>query len=89
MTSHWRSDIAHRLVTPFVMAMLLAAPVTFTACTTRQVYDPYHNDSHRWDRAEERRYEQWETETHRSHMAFDRRSSDEQRAYFDWRHQQP
>ncbi len=77
-----------RFIKPLVVVLALAAPPTLTACAPHRVHDPYYNDYHRWDRAEEVRYEQWESQTNRRHEDFSRRSTDEQHAYFDWRHNQ-
>jgi hypothetical protein len=78
--------LRHQLVSPLVIAALVATPVATSACAGHRVYDPYHGDYHRWNRSEDGRYRQWEGETRRSHVDFDRRPADEQRAYFDWRH---
>jgi hypothetical protein len=51
-----------------------------------RVYDSYHNDYHRWNNHEVVYYNQWETEGHRDHRDFNQRSSDEQKDYWNWRH---
>jgi hypothetical protein len=78
--------LRHQLATPLIIAALAVAPVAMSACAGHQVYDPYYGDNHRWNSSEQTYYRQWEGETRREHVAFDRRSADEQHAYFDWRH---
>jgi hypothetical protein len=66
-----------------LVAGALAAPMALTGCATGYAYDrPYHS----WDQSEVGFYLQWEGATHRDHVDYDKRSSDEQRAYRDWRH---
>jgi hypothetical protein len=52
-----------------------------------RVYDPYYHDYHAWD-GEVTYYSQWEHDTHRDHMDFNKRSDDDKKAYWDWRHSQ-
>ncbi|HKG95802.1 MAG TPA: hypothetical protein VKA84_28080 [Gemmatimonadaceae bacterium] len=78
-----------RLVTPLLIAGLLAASATLGACggaRRERIYDPYYYDYHRWDRAELGFYRRWEVETHLPHLDFGRRPVEEQHAYFAWRH---
>jgi hypothetical protein len=49
------------------------------------VYDPYAHNYHQWGRGEDGYYRRWESEGDRGHMAFARRSPDEQHAYWGWR----
>jgi hypothetical protein len=49
------------------------------------VYDPYSQGYHRWDHGEDGYYRRWEAEGGHQHMAFDRRSPEEQHAYWGWR----
>lgn len=78
--------VRHQLISPLMIAALLAAPVTMSACAGHRVYDPYYGDYHRWNSAENGFYTRWEGETHRAHVDFGRRPVGEQHAYFDWRH---
>jgi hypothetical protein len=78
--------LRHQLATPLLIVSLATAPLVMSACAGHRVYDPYYGDYHRWNGTEDGFYRQWEGETRRSHLAFDRRPADEQRSYFDWRH---
>jgi len=73
---------------PLLLAAVLAAPVFSTGCVAHvRVYDPYYHDYHGWD-GETTFYAQWEHDTHRDHRDFNKRSDDDKKAYWDWRHSQ-
>jgi hypothetical protein len=75
-----------------LLAAALIAPALFGGCSTpagSRVYDPYNNDYHRWDDHETKYYLQWEGENHREHRDFDKRSEDERKDYWTWRHSHP
>ena len=75
-----------------IMALMLSVSALASAsamagCAGNAVgYDTYRHDNYRWNRGEDRYYRQWEIRTHRTHLDFQRRSSGEQRAYWNWRH---
>jgi len=72
----------------FLLATVIASPALITGCTASvHVYDPYYHDYHDWN-GEVVYYNQWETSTHRDHKDFHKRSADEQKEYWDWRHKQ-
>ena len=79
---------ARRIWPALLLAGALAAPLAVIGCAehTYRVYDPYHNDYHRWDDHEVVFYTQWERDTHRDHRDFDKRDAAEQKEYWDWRH---
>jgi hypothetical protein len=63
-------------------------PACGSRCSAHvRVYDPYYHDYHAWD-GEVVYYNQWEHDTHRDHVEFNKRNSDDQKAYWDWRHSQ-
>jgi len=69
-----------------LLAAAVISPLFCTGCAAHErVYDPYYHDYHTWP-AENGYYVQWETDTHRHHEDFDKRSKDEQKEYWDWRH---
>jgi hypothetical protein len=75
--------------TSLLFAALLISTIMTGGCAAQggyRVYDPYHNDYHRWDGQETGFYVQWEGETRRDHRDFDKRDKDEQKEYWDWRH---
>jgi hypothetical protein len=77
------------LFTWLLLAAVLAVPATVGGCAARvgyRTYDPYYNDYHTWDNNEVTFYTQWETNTHREHKDFRKRSADEQKEYWTWRH---
>ena len=73
-----------------IFALILSTAALASAMTGcaggSLVYDPYWRDYHPWDIGENRFYRQWEIRTHRNHMDFSRRRSEDQRAYWGWRH---
>jgi hypothetical protein len=78
-----------RWVRSLLMAAVLAAPAMIVGCAEHaRVYDPYYHDYHVWDSNEVVYYQRWEHETHREHKDFDKRSAEEQKQYWDWRHGQ-
>jgi hypothetical protein len=69
------------------LALVILFAGLSTGCTVHAgYYDPYYHDRHPWS-GEVVYYQQWETETHRDHRDFKKRSQDEQKQYWDWRHQ--
>jgi hypothetical protein len=67
-------------------AALVASPV-FSGCAARvRYYDEDHRDYHYWNHDEAVYYQRWENETHRDHKDFDRRSDEEKKEYWNWRH---
>ncbi|MBO0911813.1 MAG: hypothetical protein J2P13_08475 [Acidobacteria bacterium] len=59
-----------------------------TAGCARRYYDPDHNDYHQWNRGERDYYNQWVIENHMDqHRSYNHLSKDEQKRYWDWRHQ--
>ena len=69
-----------------LLAASAATPALITGCSgSVRVYDPYYHDYHRWN-GEVVYYNQWERDTHRDHMDYNKRNHDDQKAYWDWRH---
>ena len=52
-------------------------------------YDPGYSDYHVWNDGEGIYYNQWLIETRRPHRDFRRLRRNEQRAYWQWRHNHP
>jgi hypothetical protein len=75
----------------FVMITALASPAMIAGCSGHaeyRVYDPYYHDYHVWNNDEVVYYQRWEHDTHRDHRDFRKRSPDEQKEYWTWRHSQ-
>ncbi len=51
-----------------------------------RAYDPGYSDYHTWDDHESVYYNQWTVETHRPHRDYRRLRRNDQRAYWQWRH---
>lgn len=76
-----------RKLTPLLIAATFCAPLLLaTGCAEhRTYYDPYYHDQHPWVQ-ENSYYVQWETDTHRQHEDFNKRSKEDQKEYWDYRH---
>jgi hypothetical protein len=74
------------------LTALIAFPVASTGCAVRaraRVYDPYHNDYHRWDDNERRAYRHYWGEKHEQYRDYNRLNDAQKREYWDWRHHHP
>jgi hypothetical protein len=77
-----------------LVAAALVLPVISSGCAARvgvgvgyRSYDPYHTDYHVWDDHERVYYNNWVVETHRdAHRDYRKLKKDEQKQYWDWRH---
>jgi hypothetical protein len=78
-----------RTLSTIALSAALFAPVLIAGCSAHagyRSYDSYHNDYHTWNDGEVVYYSNWEHETHRDHRDFKKRSADEQKDYWKWRH---
>jgi hypothetical protein len=76
-----------RNITSRLTLLALASSLFVGGCAVQgRVYDPYYHDYHSWP-AENTYYLQWEGDTHRNHEDLKHRSKADQKAYWDWRHQ--
>lgn len=77
-----KNVVCHML--PFVLLLV----VLNTGCRDHRAYhDPYYQDDHPIS-TEQPYYDRWEKETQRAHQDLTKRSQDEQKQYWDWRHRQ-
>ena len=74
-----------RSLSSIALAATLLSPLMIVGCAAR-VYDVDHRDYHRWNRGENGYYARWEGETHHDHVDFNKRSANDQQAYWAWRH---
>lgn len=79
------SGVIRRVARPVLGATLFCSLLSAGCAAHRRYYDPYYRDYHPRG-GEVVYYEQWERETHRPHLDFERRSEEDRRAYWDWRH---
>ncbi|HZR58343.1 MAG TPA: hypothetical protein VFA74_15830 [Terriglobales bacterium] len=78
----------------YLSSLLLGAAFVIPALTTGcaehhyyRAYDPDHGDYHTWNNNETVYYQQWETTNHYDHRDFKDRDKNQQKQYYDWRHQ--
>lgn len=71
------------------MRWILMMTLCLAACATggHRYYDNDYGDYHTWNGTEVVFYSQWETDTRRPHVEYERRPSEEQREYWKWRHE--
>jgi hypothetical protein len=77
-----------RYLSSLLLAAAFLAPAVTIGCggPRYRVYDQYHNDYHRWDNHETVYYHQWVVENHRDDRDFRKLNKDDQKQYWDWRH---
>jgi|SRR5579862_5686447 len=95
----------YRYLSTLFLTAALAAPVAMMAAASPQdkddrnqenrqgennkrYYDKGHKDYHTWDSNEDRAYERYQTDHHQKH-AFVELNSGQQKAYWNWRHNNP
>lgn len=82
-----------RFLISLTAMLALAPPLILTGCAARvstgyRVYDPDYRDYHAWDDGETVYYGRWESENHKQHRNFRKRSKNERKEYWEWRHNQ-
>jgi hypothetical protein len=77
---------ARRVMIALLITGAIASPIAVTGCAPHRYYDPYYHDYHPWNHVEIVFYQRWEVETRRDHRDWDSRNGDEQREYWNWRH---
>ncbi|HEY2470906.1 MAG TPA: hypothetical protein VGI45_24140 [Terracidiphilus sp.] len=60
-----------------LLVAVLTTPLALSGCRIHQ--------THTWGPAETNHYTQWEHETNRNHLEWERRSDADQKAYWEWR----
>jgi hypothetical protein len=76
-----------RNLAPLILMAAFSSPVLLSGCSGGvSYYDPYYHDYHRWNNHEVVLYGQWEHDTHRDHMDFNKRNDSDKKAYWDWQH---
>jgi hypothetical protein len=76
----------HRMIALMLSATALVSAAAMTGCASSGLYyDSQGHDYHRWNRGEDRYYLQWETQTRRGHVPFQRRTAADRQAYWGWR----
>ena len=74
-----------------VGGLALALSLTaMTGCAARvRYYDQYHSDYHDWNHNEDRAYRQYLSGRHEQYRDYDKLNADQQRDYWNWRHDHP
>ena len=74
------------LLTASVLLPYAVRPVVLFA-EEHHYHDSDHNDDHAWNNREDRAYRTWVKENHRKYVEFPKLREEDQRAYWNWRHQ--
>lgn len=82
--------LSKRSVGTILLAADSFAPMAISGCASRvRVCDEYHGDYHYWNDREERAYRMWLAERRYEYREFSRLNKEEQRDYWNWRHNHP
>ena len=83
------SRILRTLGSVFLGAIFLIT-IAGSGCSGRvRVYDEYHSDWHTWDHDEDGRYRAYLSERHEPYHDFNKLNKDQQKDYWNWRHNHP
>jgi len=70
-----------------VLSAAMVTPLLTSGCAARlRYYDYDHHDYHHWDNREDHEYRIWLGERHYQYREFNSLSGDQQRDYWNWRH---
>lgn len=73
-----------------LLSAAMIAPVLASGCAAHaRYYDEYHADYHTWNSREIGAYRVWTGERHYEYRDYNRLSREQQRDYWNWRHDHP
>ena len=73
-----------------VLSAAMFAPLLASGCAAHaRYYDEYHADYHPWNNGEGGAYRVWISERHFEYRDYNRLSKEQQRDYWNWRHDHP
>ena len=76
-----------RILSSMCLVASLLITVANSGCAGRvRVYDEYHTDWHTWDHDEDGAYRNYWRERHETYRDYNRLNRDEQKDYWNWRH---
>ena len=79
-----------RILSSTILAASLLIAVANTGCAGRvRIYDDYHSDWHTWDHNEDVVYRSYWTGRHEPYRDYNKLNKDEQKDYWNWRHNRP
>jgi hypothetical protein len=82
------------IISSLLLTAAFAAPLAVTVSAAPQrvsvrVYDRDHKDYHNWDDREAKSYETFRGEHPKYNVTFGKTRRNEQRTYWNWRHEHP
>ena len=73
-----------------VLSAAMFAPLLASGCAAHaRYYDEYRADYHPWNNGEAGAYRVWISERHYEYRDYNRLSKEQQRDYWNWRHDHP
>jgi hypothetical protein len=77
----------NRILNSAYLAACFLITIAGSGCAGRvRIYDEYHSDFHVWDRNEDVVYRSYWAERHEPYRDYNRLNKDEQKDYWNWRH---
>jgi hypothetical protein len=83
------SRLKQILSSTFLGASLLIGAASLGCAARVRVYDEYHSDYHVWDHNEDVAFRAYWSEHHEPYRDYNKLNKDEQRDYWNWRHDHP
>jgi hypothetical protein len=87
-------NIMSRILNVVLLSATLLTPLTFAPSRVladerkaARYQDKQHNDEHEWNSHEDKAYRMWAKENHRKYRTFSKLRDEDQRAYWNWRHE--
>ena len=68
-------------------ALLVSSAIAPTALRAQTYHDAQRKEDHHWDAHEGKAYRIWVKQNHRKYADFGKLKSEDQQAYWDWRHE--
>lgn len=79
-----------RILSSTCFAAIFLVAIVSSGCASRvRVYDDYHSDYHTWGRDEDGAYHRYWNERREQYRDYNKLDKDEQKNYWNWRHDHP
>jgi hypothetical protein len=83
-------SLRRRIMQAGLLASGLVGMIVLSGCSAHvRYYDEYGGDYHAWNGYEVRRYHVYWNERHEPYREYPSLNKEEQRRYWEWRHQHP
>ena len=83
-------DRIQRILGSAFLGSVVLISIASAGCAGRvRVYDEYHSDYHNWDHDEDVRYRAYLSDRHEDYRDYKKLNKDQQKDYWNWRHDHP